>query len=275
MNITNHFKELSNFINENYKILSYDYNYFLEAAGEITDYTKDISDYYSIDRFVVGCDSSKTSLRIICPTNRLAKDIRILAIGMMKDSIVEVENGVITSIDFKVICKNNIVEIYVWNRYDDQVFENKVNSYLTSGIARKKNMDWVNEAKLTYNKKKSQNLEKFNKKAKGSTPSKTIEVNLLEMSKLFSDDNKSNSDKDSLIYQVFDLLIVFIGWTRGQWICRWHTDWVEFNDNRKPEVDKFKRYFHVFSKYKQNTNGVTKYIDRKYKTDFWLKKRIK
>lgn len=226
--------------------------------------------------------------------------LRVNQLSWDGGKVHEVLNGVHTSLRSRVIQKSNVIEIYIWNVWDKEAEERIIKYY-------------EQDKRSSYYKSRYEDMidakKKFDEEAKKVVTSNTItidfskdrikEINTSEAFGQVAMSNDSLSDRrvrekikksnpelfkcwqfvNTFWNTVFDLIVVCIGYARGQYFVKYvrntptaHSGEVTANTEkivRTPKsMSEYARYFHSDGPYAAGLQTVLEEIEKKYKISF-------
>jgi hypothetical protein len=230
-----HYISTHNYINDNISILKYDPEFlFTEEAISFlemkqTETRRSLAIKYHLNKFRIGTNPNTVSLQIKTLPGKVNNHAYFLALAMLKEKATEVSDGVETSVSFKLTKTGNTLNISLFNTFKPSLSSECL-------------PDEITKAKQNFDSLKSE-------------PSDTIIIDL-----------STEQPWQEYWNQFFDIVGIFIGLTRGQWICKFYKNKIEFNENRFEDASKKSRYFHVKSKskYSQKIINMVHVIDKAY-----------
>ena len=208
-----------------------------------TNYRQDLAHSLHIDTFQVGSDPNKVSLKLILPTdNNIQNDIINLFTSIVESKIGEVQDGYQNSLITEWDTNKNEFDFHIYNK-----FENNLVKYILKQVPQnyQEIKDNISKGKLTiYNYTKfiiykddttiDKELNELKQKFESMTKPASDTI-IIDLSK---PDNFKN--KEAYWNYIFDVFVCFVGYIRGQWICKyinWDDDKINKN-NRKDHYDQ-------------------------------------
>lgn len=166
MDAINHYIKLHEFINEEYNsIINYDTSMLFSNNNIFTEVYQTperikLAEISKLNKIRIGTDPRKCTLRLILPSVNISKIVyklaneicghykkkfdkptksdlkynrkpylRVNQLSYDGGKVHEVLNGVHTSLRSRVIQKNNVIEIYIWNVWDIEAEEKIIRNY--------------------------------------------------------------------------------------------------------------------------------------------------